>query len=154
MYSTKHVTMKGERFQMDKIVLAEIKDLSKLSGKDIDRRARATAEALVKGDRLKTHQLRNIYATIDRMRTIYQRDKDFTQELEDRLYLLKPQLAYAAGRQKSVNSTLFPFMERLIAGIEGAEKAEDRRIALRNFFALIESVVGYHKYFENVKNAQ
>jgi CRISPR-associated protein Csm2 len=145
---------------MDPLVLREIPDLGAFNGKNIDERARATAEALVKADRLKTHQLRNIYSSVDRLRSIYQQlSKKATNETEkaemyatlsDQLFLLKPKLAYAAGRQKAVNDTLFPFLS---AVINGYDRATDKEKAIRNFFALLESVVGYHKYFENIKNA-
>jgi len=140
------------RFEPDANVLKRIPDLAALSGREIDKRARDTAEALVKADRVKTHQLRNIYASIDRIRSTYQQDKQYSSKLEDELFLLKPKLAYAAGRQRAVNATLFPFMNIVIDGLANATE-EDKDKAIRNFFALLESVVGYHKYFENNKKA-
>lgn len=136
---------------MDDIVLEDIDNLANMRGKELDSRARYTAEALVKGDRLKTHQLRNIYSAVAKIRTKFQQNKKMSDELEDEVFLLKPKLAYAAGRNKSVNATLFPFMNNLIEALDKS-KAEERDKAAVNFFLLLESVVGYHKFFEKNKN--
>lgn len=133
------------------VSLESIADLSTITGKQIDDRARALARALVRKDRLKTNQIRNIYSSIDRMRSTFQRDRGFSERLADELWLIKPKLAYAAGRQRAVNDNLFPFMEEVINAVD---KAEDKEKAMQNFFSLLESVVGYHKYFENVKSAE
>lgn len=128
----------------------KIEDLAKLTGYQVFTCSRSAAKALVKSDRLKTHQLRNIYSSVDRLRSVYLSKREVTDEMMDGLYLLMPKLAYAAGRQPAVNATLFPLMEKLIVAVG---KSQDKEKAFRNFFAFMESVVGYHKYFENVREA-
>lgn len=130
------------------IVLAKFPPLDQLKGQDLDQRARAAGETFVVNDRIKTHQLRNIFSAIERMRAGYQQDRKYSEDLETQLILLKPKLAYAAGRQRAIRHHLFPFMENAINAVTEAEP-DNKEKAIRNFFALLESVVGYHKFFEN-----
>ena len=145
-----------DREMRSSIGLDHFPSLDKLTGKEIDRRARAAGETFVIDDRLKTHQLRNIFSAIEKIRVAFQTKKKAEDEAQRRddllteLILLKPKLAYAAGRQKSVRYHLFPFLENAIDAVDKASSgAAEQEKAFRNFFALMESVVGYHKYFEN-----
>lgn len=141
---------KLDRDTRSRLVLQPFPELDQLAGQELDRRARAAGETFVVDDRLKTHQLRNIFAAIENIRAGFQRVKDEDlDELETRLILLKPKLAYAAGRQRSVRDHLFPFMDNAINAVVGVTGAERKRRAFRNFFSLLESVVGYHKFFES-----
>lgn len=119
--------------------------LDTISARQINDTARKEAEQFVK-DRLKTHQLRNVFSAIERMRSYYKKEKSYDDHLETQLILLKPKLAYAAGRQKSVRYNFFPFVEKAIDAVVDAQNKDK---AISNFFALMESVVGYHKFFEN-----
>jgi CRISPR-associated protein Csm2 len=145
---------KMDREERSRLVLENFPALDQLKGKDLDKRARAAGETFASDDRIKTHQLRNIFSAIERLRTRYQQDakagEDARSQVDfiDELFLLKPKLAYAAGRQRAIRYHLFPFMENAIDAVDQAgEGGRDK--AIRNFFALMESVVGYHKYFEN-----
>lgn len=141
---------KLDRDTRSRLVLLPFPNLDQLGGQELDRRARAAGETFVVDDRLKTHQLRNIFAAIENIRAGFQRVKDEDLgELETRLILLKPKLAYAAGRQRSVRDHLFPFMENAIDAVVKVNGVTDKRKAFRNFFSLLESVVGYHKFFES-----
>lgn len=152
---------RNDSFRPDKaIVNQRVPDLSELDGRDIAQWAGHIAGALVFNDRLKTHQLRNVYSAIERIRVKYQRQQgadglaaDQAKELLDELFLLLPKLAYAAGRQRAVNYTLFPFLETAINGVDGAD-SKKRGAAFANFFSLLESVVGFHKYFENNRSGK
>lgn len=124
----------------------EIERLDQIKPKDLDRLARENAETFVRKDRLKTHQLRNVFSAIEKMRTQFKQKETYTDELEMELILLKPKIAYAAGRQRSVRYHFFPFIESAIGAVESSGNKEK---AMKNFFALMESVVGYHKYFES-----
>lgn len=119
--------------------------LDEITPQALNQLAEKYAEVFVRQDRLKTHQLRNVFSSIERMRTIYKTRKTY-QSIENELVLLKPKIAYAAGRQKTVRYNFFPFVK---GAIDGVVQAEDKEKALANFFALMESVVGYHKFFEN-----
>jgi len=91
---------------------------------------------------IKTHQVRNVFAHVNSMRVRLQRDRTWTDDLERTLILLKPKLAYAAGRQHNVK----PFQELLSQAIDGVVASNDKVRAVQNFFDLVESIVAYHKY--------
>lgn len=139
---------KMDKDTRSRIVLEKFPPLDQLKGIDLDQRARAAGETLVFDDRIKTHQLRNVFSAIEKIRSIYQQKKKYNDDLETLLVLLKPKLAYAAGRQRSVRHHLFPFVENAIDAVVD-KGATDKDKAIGNFFALLESVVGYHKYYEN-----
>lgn len=67
-------------------------------------------------------------------------------KLDMDLILLKPKIAYAAGKQRSVRFNFFPFVQ---GAVDAVGNSRDKDKAYQNFFALMESVVGYHKYFES-----
>lgn len=101
---------------------------------------------LFKKDGLKTSQLRNFYSAILRIRQMFETGKgEYTSEIKSQLVLLKPKLAFAAGRQTAVRKSFKPFMDTAINGVLAAN---DKEKALEHFLALIESVVAYHKFVE------
>jgi CRISPR-associated protein Csm2 len=111
---------------------------------DIDalvQKAEDLALTLVK-DKLKTNQIRNFYSGITRMRTDFTQDGDF-KKVEKSLVMLKPKLAYAAGRQSAVRANFYPFMK---SAIDGVLQSSNKIDALDKFFLLVESVVAYHKF--------
>jgi CRISPR-associated protein Csm2 len=124
----------------------QIPMLDEITPQELNQLAEKYAEIFVRQDRLKTHQLRNVFSSIEKMRTIYKMNNKTFPSVENDLILLKPKIAYAAGRQKSVRNNFYPFVKSAIDSVSGSS---DRNKALDNFFALMESVVGYHKYFEN-----
>ncbi len=104
-----------------------------------------------KNDKLKTNQIRNFYSAIAQIRIKFQEKK--SKNLEGRtgydavktdLIMLKPKLAYAAGRQAAVKANFYGFMTDAIKAVEDSK---DMDKAMAKYFSLIESVVGYHKYF-------
>jgi CRISPR-associated protein Csm2 len=135
-------------------------DLLNMSPQKLNDLARSSAETIAQKDRLKTHQLRNVFSSIEKMRTLHKRIvkakdesevKKMKDDLEMQLIMLKPKLAYAAGRQKSVRYNFFPLVEDAVDGVDKAlksEKTEDHDKAYSRFFALMESVVAYHKFYE------
>lgn len=148
-----------DKQELSNRVIKPFDSMDLITGKQLDQRAKDAGITLVQVDRLKTHQLRNIYSAIEKIRTQYQRSHSRTEyneavfeELEMQLILIKPKIAYAAGRQKSVRDHLYPFLENAIDATLKAKGGDAKKKAFRNFFALIESVVGYHKFFENTGN--
>lgn len=121
-------------------------NLDLIAPQEIDRIAKDFADRFVRQDRLKTHQLRNVFSAIEKMRSVYKKSKKDYTSIETDLILLKPKIAYAAGRQKSVKTNFFPLIDQAIDAIDNAD---DKNKALINFFALMESVVGYHKFYES-----
>jgi CRISPR type III-A-associated protein Csm2 len=131
--------------------------LDGISAEDLHDLAKENASIFVKKDRLKTHQLRNVFSAVEKSRNTYRNlkmeegkvDESVTlksiEDLVGQLILLKPKIAYAAGRQKTVRYNFFPFVSD---SINAVKNAQDKDKALENFFILMESVVGYHKFFE------
>lgn len=133
----------------------QVQTLDDLQPQEIDQIAKDYAERFVQLDRLKTHQLRNVFSAIEKMRSSCKKELVVSktagatvayQKIETDLILLKPKIAYAAGRQRSVRANFFPLVEQ---AIDGVANARNKDTALRNFFSLMESVVGYHKFFES-----
>ena len=94
-------------------------------------------------DKLKTNQIRNFYSAIMQMRTDYAQH-GYSKELEQKLVMLKPKLAYAAGRQSAVRNNFYPFMKM---AIDGVLQSGQKGATLEKFFLLVESVVAYHKFY-------
>ena len=110
----------------------------------IDKTAEDYAK-IFKADGLKTNQIRNFYSAITRLRQGFVEAKEtFTPQLERELVLLKPKLAYSAGRQKAVRAHFYEFMKKYIDEVLAASNKKE---AMNNFFALVESVVAYHKFY-------
>ncbi len=86
---------------------------------------------------LKTSQIRRFLDGIRRIDVQFNKGRSFNR---DSVILLKPKLAYAAGRQESVK----PLMEVLEPAITaGAESYE----SFKKLLALVEGVISYHKYY-------
>lgn len=99
-------------------------------------------------DKLKTNQIRNFYSAITRMRTNYEQAEDGNEgydQVRRDLVMLKPKLAYAAGRQTAVRTNFYPYMKAAIESVEQAPNHQKTE-AMDNFFLLVESIVAYHKY--------
>ena len=125
-------------------------------------------------NKVKTHQLRNFYSSIEKMRnqlkilrklerskkvmdktqftndapTVEQKIRELSENIETQLVLLKPKMAYAAGRIKKVRD-LFDFVEWAVDSVTKEKDEKKKFKAYQNFFHLMESVVGYHKFFES-----
>jgi len=91
---------------------------------------------------LKTNQLRNFF---DEIRAIEKNLKrESWSEAKNRLLLLTPKLAYAAGRTSS-GKPLIPgeFFKLMSACISKTNSPED----FKTFVNFLESIVAYHKYY-------
>lgn len=118
--------------------------LDTMSAQKIDETAEKFAKQF-KADGLKTNQIRNFYSAITRLRQDFVEAKEkITPKIERELVLLKPKLAYSAGRQKAVRASFYGFMKEYIDKVLLADNKSD---AMNNFFALVESVVAYHKFY-------
>jgi len=91
---------------------------------------------------IKTNQIRNVFSKITSLRNIYKSKRKYDDELERALILLKPQLAYAAGRQEKVKI----FQQEMNKIIDGVINSSNKNLAIENFFAIVEGFVAYHKF--------
>ncbi len=126
---------------MPRTDLNGVRDLRDIEAEDINGIGEAQGRAFAQ--KVKTSQLRAFYSAVNRIRIRVQsqRTNDFSP-LERSLILLKPKLAYAAGRHKALKS----FQSFMVQAIDGVVKSKDKKRALTNFFDLLEAVVAYHKF--------
>jgi len=120
-----------------------MKSLDQWTAEEIVNAAEQKAEQFRK-DRLKTNQIRNVYSEINRLKLEF--GQSDVNEIMTKIILLKPKLAYAAGRQRSVRQNFYPFMTGAIESVKSASD-EGKVKAIQNFFLLVESVVGFHKFY-------
>lgn len=94
---------------------------------------------------IKTNQIRNFFSAVVSVKNKVQMmgNKFEYSKIETDLFLLKPKLAYAAGRQPVVK----PFKIFMDDAIDALQQSKDKKLAVENFFHLIESVVAYHKFY-------
>lgn len=119
-------------------------NIANISPADLVRKAEEIAVQLTR-DRLKTGQIRNFYSSITQMRIQFSIEEEkVSEELKRDLTMLKPKIAYAAGRQTAVRATFYPFVK---SALDGIEKSGYAPTAIKNFFQLIESIVAYHKFY-------
>jgi CRISPR-associated protein Csm2 len=118
-------------------------NIANMSAEQIVQEAENVARTLAMKDRLKTGQIRNFYSGITRLRSKYA-TKGNWESVQSELVMLKPKLAFAAGRQLAVKTTFYP---RMTEAVESVLNADDKEKALKNFFMYVESIVAYHKFF-------
>lgn len=118
-------------------------NIARMSPEEIVREAENVARQLATQDRVKTGQIRNFYSGITRLRTEFAKGK-YSEKVHKQLVLLKPKLAYAAGRQIAVKTTFYP---KMTAAVDGVLASGNKDLALDNFFLFVESVVAYHKFY-------
>jgi len=119
-------------------------NLKEMKPDEIVREAEQIAKKL-SDDKLKTSQIRNFYSSITRMRIDRANSGDtISDSLKMELNMLKPKLAYAAGRQKAVRANFYPYIKRAIDDV--VESHYDPS-TIDNFFMLIEGIVAYHKFY-------
>ncbi|GAB5045815.1 type III-A CRISPR-associated protein Csm2 [Thermodesulfovibrio sp. TK110] len=91
----------------------------------------------LKDIQLKTTQIRRFLDGVRKLDNQFARGKNFDRDM---VILLKPRLAYAAGRQNRVK----PLMDVLAPAIDrGAASYR----SFKKLVALIESIVAYHKFY-------
>ena len=103
-------------------------------------------------DGVKTHQIRNFFAAVERMRRRFKKDPT-DQEIMNELVMLLPKLAYSAGRQpNSVGRHFYKYFSNAIELALAERDGADETQRLREFFAYVESIIAYHKYFDKTKH--
>lgn len=85
---------------------------------------------------LKTTQIRKFLDGVKKIDVLSERGKNFNKE---QVILLKPKLAYAAGRQAAVK----PLMEVLDPAITAGQESYE---SFKKLIAFIESIVAYHRF--------
>ena len=129
---------------MAKTDLNDVNDMYVLSPEDIDSIGEHYGHKLAdRREGIKTNQVRNIFSSISALRTKLKTEKKWSEDLHTQLVLIKPKLAYAAGRQRNVR----PLYELLSKGINATVNSQNKEKGLENFIQLVETIVAYHKFY-------
>lgn len=114
----------------------KLADLGSVSATELVEIADKTGEYLAKNKGLKMNQIRRF---LDETRRIEAEAKGGTIN-PDRIVLLRPKLAYAAGRDKEVK----PLMTVLDPAIKSATQTPAN---FEKLLRLIEGIVAYHRFY-------
>ena len=121
------------------LVVREISSLKNLSGLQADRLvdlAEKMGDFLANRIRLKTSQVRKFLDAVNGIKS--QGTQESGADFRSACMLLKPKLAYAAGRQDEVK----PLMAVLVPCIDRVYGKED----FTSFYRFVESIIAYHRY--------
>lgn len=89
-------------------------------------------------DALSTNQIRKFLDAVNRLDNL--RQKQGFDEMKEQVVLLKPQIAYAAGRKRK---EVGPLMEVLDPCLGRIKEEKDFKRLVR----FVEAIVAYHKYY-------
>lgn len=92
--------------------------------------------------KLTTSQLRKFFGELKRIQAL-----GYSEKTKVDFIMLKAKLAYATGRsiKKGEKGKISDFSDQLAKGIDKVSTLEQ----FKNFTNLVESIVAYHKLFEN-----
>lgn len=125
----------------DRVVreVSQLHSLESLSAERLVEMASQMGDFLANRIRLKTSQIRKFLDAVNEIKT-----KSVQQATEDAFYrsecmLLKPKLAYAAGRQPA---EVKPLMSVLVPCIDRVYNKKD----FSNFYRFVEAIMAYHRF--------
>jgi CRISPR-associated protein Csm2 len=121
----------------------ELSDLSKVNAEKIvdiaEKAGKYLASKKAGGiDSLKINQIRRFLDEIRKIEAFLKKDKNNFDS--DRVILLRPKLAYAAGRVEEV----IPLMNILDPAIKSATTSAEN---FKKLLRLVEGIIAYHRYF-------
>lgn len=134
-----------------------VSPLYQMTAQQIDAYCNARGQQFARS--VTTSQLRNVFSKIVSIRTFYNNPnvgdfKTFVNKLKRDITLLKPRLAYATGRDRSLknfNDDMVNLIDETIKSIDlelSSLKTEQYKLtSIDNFFAIVEGFVAYHKYY-------
>jgi CRISPR type III-A-associated protein Csm2 len=88
---------------------------------------------------ISTNQIRRVYSSVRRAKAEFNSENQ--KGAKRTLTLVKPNLAYAASRDDSMQD----FMDDVSGMIDDAVEDDE---SMENFFELMEAIVAYHSYYE------
>lgn len=115
----------------------DLKDLEKTGMDRLVEIAETTGKQLCE-TRLKMNQIRRFLDGVRRIESELKSKADFRQ-VQDSIILLRPKLAYAAGKEPKVK----PLMEVLDPAIKSGAKSREN---FEKLLRLIEGIVAYHRF--------
>lgn len=133
------------------------KDFAEVTAEKINRIADAKGREFARN--IKTNQIRNFFAHINTIRNDFKnlklsKSKNYNQ-LDSSLILVKPKLAYAVGRTNRNEKVHYMNFQQLInqaIDLTINTPEEKKKNAYENFFAFVEAIVAYHKYYGGQEN--
>ncbi len=135
--------------------LSGITDLAQLSPEDINSIAEGNGNLFAnhrKEPGINTNQVRNVFSTVNLIKTKYKKTKSFN-DIKLELVMLKPKMAYNTDRQNRYSRGKYEkFNQILKSAVDGVINSKDKDKSLTNFFMLLEGIVAYHKYFDEGNN--
>jgi CRISPR-associated protein Csm2 len=97
-----------------------------------------------KNNSIKANQIRNFYSAVVSIKKKVENMEEFNfEEIKTDILLLKPKIAYAAGRKNEVK----PFKDFVDDVVNATINSTNYKKATENFFNIMESVVAYHKFY-------
>ncbi len=114
------------------------------SGKELVELAQQLAQTLV-DKKLSRSQIRNIFTEARQIEALWEKEGEHEKEALRRLILLKPKLAYQAGRDKSVK-LLQEKLNEAIDVVSNAPAGKQKEYFMR-FMDFFEAVLAYHKAY-------
>lgn len=95
----------------------------------------------IANNKLTTSQIRNIFGEVKRIQMQLRKEDSQTPEAIPSFYLLRPKMAYAAGRQNNLGIREFKKY------FDKAHQAVDlkNRKTYENFVAFLEAILAYHR---------
>ncbi|MFW6119822.1 MAG: type III-A CRISPR-associated protein Csm2 [Petrotogales bacterium] len=116
--------------------------IGEMDGEEI----RKIAEKMGESHQGNKNQVRKMYNAFKKIQVEWSGYEDKEGRIEEtigQIQLVRPKLAYSAGRNQEMNG-LKKDIDKLIENLE--PKVDD----INNFFKLMESFIGYHKYYSEV----
>lgn len=116
--------------------LRSLPNMGSLTADVLVKDAEEVGNCLAKEIGLKTSQIRKFLDAVNRIKAESEGRKDY--DYQTQVVLLKPKIAYAAGRHKEVKflmTVLDPCMSKVNNGSD-----------FQQFFRFVEAIVAYHRY--------
>ncbi|MBW7888625.1 MAG: type III-A CRISPR-associated protein Csm2 [Bacteroidetes bacterium] len=130
----------------------EIPDFGKITPEELNQLANEKGKAFnnsrdrnKRSNNVSSSQLRNFFSAVSSIKQMSKAKKG-EEILKRELILLKPKLAYAAGRDKNNIKEYSLFM---IDVIDKTVSSGNFHAAIENFFAFMEAVIAYHKFYSD-----
>ncbi len=126
-------------------------DFSRIDPEVMNTIAQERGKKFAQQDKIRTNQIRNFFSALTKIRSeFYQEQRkarpngnELPPSIRKDLVMLRPKLAYAAGRHKEVRAFQEFFDEAITAVLNSENPVE----AIKNLFFISDAVLAYHKYF-------
>ncbi|GAB4375347.1 MAG: hypothetical protein Kow0042_20720 [Calditrichia bacterium] len=126
-------------------------DFARIDPEELNSTAQQKGKQFAQQDKIRTNQIRNFFSALTKIRSEFHQEqrkssgngKELPPTVRKDLVMLRPKLAYAAGRHSEVRA----FQEFFDEAISAVLKSENPVEAIKNLFFLSDAVLAYHKYF-------